>query len=391
MPISNSALALQMSELLDLWRVRELQFRDWLSGTATGGPFSDGTYPLQSYLEETFYVKSPAALADLVVGPAGGAAAAQAAAEVAQAAAELAQTAAETARDVAATYRDAAQAARDLASNYRDYAASSEANALTYRNASSASAAAALVSEANAATSETNAATSETNAAASAAVAAASAAAADTFDPAHFLSDVNGGWFKTADNQERFFFGANSHTYFRSGANFLWRSADNSSTVAELDVAASKLNLLAKNALQFSDTFLRLNGDSEFTSGVYTPGAFRADGDVLLLGLTTWQSTAPGWRFFETDATADARRWQVDSFGGSFRITSRTDALAAVATPIQIAHAGTITIGGSMIRSASGAFPYYDSSSNSGGKITVSTSAASGTPANGDLWIQRAA
>lgn len=38
-----------------------------------------------------------------------------------------------------------------------------------------------------------------------------------------------------------------------------------------------------------------------------------------------------------------------------------------------------------------GAHLYYDESSNATGKITVSTSAASGTPADGELWFQREA
>jgi len=71
MPITNAALALQVSELLDLWRSREVLFRDWLSGVVGGGPFSDGTYPLQNHLGETYYVLCPAALVDTVSGPAG--------------------------------------------------------------------------------------------------------------------------------------------------------------------------------------------------------------------------------------------------------------------------------------------------------------------------------
>jgi hypothetical protein len=52
------------------------------------------------------------------------------------------------------------------------------------------------------------------------------------------------------------------------------------------------------------------------------------------------------------------------------------------------------TISGSWVFSAiptvngQGTFPHFASSGNTGGAITVSTSAASGTPGAGDLWIQ---
>ena len=49
---------------------------------------------------------------------------------------------------------------------------------------------------------------------------------------------------------------------------------------------------------------------------------------------------------------------------------------------------GNWTFSGAVTKGSKGAFLYYDSSSNTGGKITVSTSDASGTPADGDIWIK---
>jgi hypothetical protein len=52
---------------------------------------------------------------------------------------------------------------------------------------------------------------------------------------------------------------------------------------------------------------------------------------------------------------------------------------------------GTFTISGTLTRSGQGRYPYLVGTGNTGGAITLSTSAASGTPANGDIWIQHAA
>lgn len=49
---------------------------------------------------------------------------------------------------------------------------------------------------------------------------------------------------------------------------------------------------------------------------------------------------------------------------------------------------GNSTVTGTLTKSSKGGFPYYDSSTQSGGAITVSTSDASGTPGAGDLWFK---
>jgi hypothetical protein len=52
---------------------------------------------------------------------------------------------------------------------------------------------------------------------------------------------------------------------------------------------------------------------------------------------------------------------------------------------------GAWTISGSLTRSSQGRYTYLVGSGNTGGAITLSTAAASGTPSNGDIWIQHAA
>ena len=49
---------------------------------------------------------------------------------------------------------------------------------------------------------------------------------------------------------------------------------------------------------------------------------------------------------------------------------------------------GNWSFTGTMTKTGQGRIPYLVGSGNTGGAITVSSSAASGTPANGDIWIQ---
>ncbi len=188
-------LAADMTALMEGWRVYTTQLQNWLGGTVTGGPNSDGKYPLTDYKGNTFMVPCPALEASRVDGEVNSA---SSFADAAQASAEAAVnnvTNAKLAQDAADDFANAAKAARDLAKMYADVAGTNAANALSYSNAASASAAAAAQSASNAAASldtlneavsaaqdsadaalasQNAAATSETNAAASAADALAS-------------------------------------------------------------------------------------------------------------------------------------------------------------------------------------------------------------------------
>lgn len=64
--VSNPALAAQMSNLVAAWNGRELEFRDWVGGGVTGGPNSDGYYPMTNGLGVTSLVPCPAKLAAVI-------------------------------------------------------------------------------------------------------------------------------------------------------------------------------------------------------------------------------------------------------------------------------------------------------------------------------------
>lgn len=143
MPISNAALAQQISDLLSYWRDRDAEYAEWITGAVNGGDYSDGTYPLTDYAGNTTYVKSPPQLEYEV--------------ETSATSAAAYATAASTSATNAAT--SATNASSSAAT-----AAVSEANAATSASAASTSASSASSHASNAATSASNASTSETNA-----------------------------------------------------------------------------------------------------------------------------------------------------------------------------------------------------------------------------------
>jgi hypothetical protein len=238
MSITNAQLAQKISDMIDAWRNRELQMQAWISGTATGGSFGDGRYPLSDFLGVVTYTYCPAALQSSVGVSSSSAAASAVVATAAQGAATLEATAAGTSETNALAYRNAAQAARDLAEMYKNNSASSAASALTYANSSSssatasaASASAAGASETAAATSATHAHTSEVNAAASAVAAAASAVLAATFNPALYAllagAAFTGTVTSTANGTNAFFASSLAGVQvnalsFKQGAQLPW-------------------------------------------------------------------------------------------------------------------------------------------------------------------------
>lgn len=193
--LTNAQLAQKISDLIDLWRTRELQMVAWISGPAGGGDHSDGAYPLSDYLGNVTYQPSPAQLASEVVGPVANATA------QATAAAGSSSSAAASATAAALSATAAAGSSTKAVTNATN-AASAAGDANTYRNAASAfstaaanSSAAALASQTAAHTSELNSASSAgaasgsaTAAAGSASAAAASAATAAKFNPALYAT-----------------------------------------------------------------------------------------------------------------------------------------------------------------------------------------------------------
>lgn len=178
--ISNPEIAQSISDLIDKWWTRETQYLAWLTGTATGGPYSDGRYPLTGKDGVTRYILCPAAMADSVTGLTDSASTYATAAAASATAADASDTAAEAAQTAAEDARDDASVSAGLAATSESNAANFTAIGLTYKNAAGTSATNAASSETAAHTSETNAATSATSASGSATSAAASAASAGT-------------------------------------------------------------------------------------------------------------------------------------------------------------------------------------------------------------------
>jgi hypothetical protein len=140
MAITNSALAQQISDMVAYWRTRDIEYAEWVAGTETGGPFSDGTYPLSDYNLNVFYVKSPAALQASVDGIVDSAEVFADAADASAIAAAASAAAAAASAGLALGYRDDALASSDLADAHRISAANAEANAAAYAAAAEASA-----------------------------------------------------------------------------------------------------------------------------------------------------------------------------------------------------------------------------------------------------------
>jgi hypothetical protein len=275
MPITNAALAQQITELVAYWRNRDSEYAAWVSGGATDGPYGDGRFPLTGLYGTVGYVKSPAALQASVDGLVASALAYAADASDSADAAAGSVLAAQAARDAALGYQTGAQAARDLALSYKSFAASHEANAQAAATAAATSATDAGTAEvaAEAAQAAAEAARDlalgyRDDAADSATAAAASAAAAATFDPAAFA--LIGHDHDTA-------YAAIDH-----GHDDLWASYVRNSDGT-------------KGALTMTDSWLRLNQYGQFTSGTYTPGLFAADG-----GLSVGSTTASAFFYAST-------------------------------------------------------------------------------------------
>lgn len=149
---TNAALAAQVTDALTRWNDQLDQLADWLTGPITGGPNSDGRYPLTNAQGESELFQSLPTILDLVSGPAAAAGVAQAAAEAAETLAGQHKTAAELAQTQAELARDSAQNLRNETEQFRQDVAAYWAAVGTWQTQVSGDAAAAAASEANALT-----------------------------------------------------------------------------------------------------------------------------------------------------------------------------------------------------------------------------------------------
>jgi hypothetical protein len=217
-----------------------------------------------------------------------------------------------TARNLASAYATNAAASATQAANSQSAAASSAAAALASKNAAATSATAAANSSSTASTSATAAAnsssaasTSATNAANSASAAATSAAQAATFNPALYAL-LAGSTFSgsiTFTTQGEAIHGPNGSgmylnftdglMYVDSQSGFTFRSSGGNTVQARIDANATfwvNGNIVSGSGFftnngatrevlhDANDGWLRINNNSTFGNGIYTPGNLRVDG-----------------------------------------------------------------------------------------------------------------
>jgi hypothetical protein len=78
----------------------------------------------------------------------------------------------------------------------------------------------------------------------------------------------------------------------RASSSVLLRALTAASAVMDLQwLYTAKLMLNAKDTIDASDAYLRLNQSSQYANGIYTPGAFRADGSYFAGASSTWGAT----------------------------------------------------------------------------------------------------
>ncbi len=153
MPITNTDIAVKISDLVDKWQLREDEMINWLAGTATGGPASNGQYPLTDVLGVVTMVSCPAKFSADIGNTLTGSTASATAAAVSAANAALSATAASTSATASSGSAAAASGSATTATTAKNNALNSEANSLTSANNAAASATSAAASATNAAAS----------------------------------------------------------------------------------------------------------------------------------------------------------------------------------------------------------------------------------------------
>lgn len=361
--ITNSELAQRISALVDGVRLRDLQFSEWLAGTETGGPTSNGEYPLTDYLGSTIMVPSPAKMSDfvtdVVAGAQGYAVAAAASAVAAASSATLSGTN-KTAAELAETHAETAQASAEAA---RDEAFNSENNANTHRIAAAASAtsaaASAVASSDSAVESEASAVAADVSAdaaAASAAAAAASAAAAATFDPANFYTKTQadarysqlGHTHTTSDiSNLSSYTGFDSRYYTESEINstltgyalLTGATFTGNVTVDNIFVQVGKAtsgqggNFRMKDdggTLRWVTGILGSAGARDYVIYDNAAGAIRmsvnsSSGDFTFNRNLLLVSDQPNLYMYESDAAVNAKRWRFVASSGLLIFQTRSD------------------------------------------------------------------
>lgn len=139
-------------------------------------------------------------------------------------------------------------------------------------------------------------------------------------------------------------------------------------------------------SIALTATTFTLNGNAVYHAGSSIPETIIADGS--LLARVGSNETVTGTWTFSTAPSVPAATVTAHQASLTIAESQITDGsvLARVAGNETIS--GNWTFSGTITKSGQGRIPYLVGSGNTGGAITVSTSDASGTPANGDLWIK---
>lgn len=144
------------------------------------------------------------------------------------------------------------------------------------------------------------------------------------------------------------------------------------------DAYASQVNALRINrtgttidSIALTATSVTVNGTSVNAAGILTSGTL-ADAVVAESNVTQHEAALSIAETQITDGTVFPRLASAESITGAWTFSA----------------IGNSTVTGTLTKSTKGAFPYYASATQAVGQINVSTSAASGTPGAGDLWIQ---
>lgn len=178
----------------------------------------------------------------------------------------------------------------------------------------------------------------------------------------------NGNWRLYADGEN--FYGAAMADDWASGT--LW-----------LAIARTGLTV---DSVTLTTTAINLTGNVTITGGATANGfGMLTTGDALDAAKLL-SGTIPDARIASTGVTQHQ---------ASLTIAESQISDGTVYPRIGVAEtiSGAWTFSGvtSITRASQGKYLHYASSGNTGGAITTSTSAATGSPSNGDLWIQHAA
>lgn len=179
------------------------------------------------------------------------------------------------------------------------------------------------------------------------------------------------------------YFNVSATGYLTASGTVTAAGTDSAPSASQSRLSKAMLYLDGKEAVDGDDTYLRLNQNNDFTSGIYTPYNFRADGRIFVSSAIYIENGTTGSiQIGDTGITPTVDIGCRNSSYCHFSTTSTAGFYFY--QDIDIVGTKNIT------KASHGNYVYHQSSSynaDQAGGITVSTSAASGG-VNGDIWLQ---